>query len=99
LPFCGIRVCREPAVIASVARAYVLLKAIFNTAADDGLIRRNPCRIKGAGTEPSPERPVVSVRQIYTVADLIGPRYRALVLLAAFGSLRWVSWQRYGGQI
>jgi hypothetical protein len=29
----------------TVAKAYRLLKAIFNTAVDDGLIRRNPCRI------------------------------------------------------
>jgi hypothetical protein len=33
----------------TVAKAYRLLKAVFNTAVDDGLIRRNPCRIKGAG--------------------------------------------------
>jgi len=32
----------------SAAKAYRLLKAIMNTAVDDGLIRRNPCRIKGA---------------------------------------------------
>ena len=35
--------------VVTVAKAYRLLKAIFNTAVDDGLIRRNPCRIKGAG--------------------------------------------------
>jgi hypothetical protein len=29
----------------TVAKAYRLLKAILNTAVDDGLIRRNPCRI------------------------------------------------------
>ena len=40
----------------TVAKAYRLLKAIFNTAVDDGLLRRNPCRIKGAGQEKSPER-------------------------------------------
>jgi hypothetical protein len=33
----------------TVAKAYRLLKAILNTAVDDGLIRRNPCRIKGPG--------------------------------------------------
>jgi hypothetical protein len=32
----------------TTAKAYRLLRAIFNTALDDGLIRRNPCRIKGA---------------------------------------------------
>jgi hypothetical protein len=45
----------------TLAKAYRLLKAIFNTAVDDGLIRRNPCRIKGAGQEKSPERPVLTV--------------------------------------
>jgi integrase len=61
----------------------------MNTAVDDGLIRRNPCRIKGASEETSPERPVLSVTQVYTLADAIDPRYRALVLLGVFGSLRW----------
>jgi hypothetical protein len=35
----------------TVAKAYRLLKVILTTAADDGVIRRNPCRIKGAGRE------------------------------------------------
>jgi integrase len=73
----------------TVAKAYRLLKAIFNTAVDDGLIRRNPCRIKGAGQEKSPERPVLTVPQVYALADAADERYRALVLLAAFTSLRW----------
>ena len=38
----------------TVAKAYRLLHAIMNTAVEDGLIRRNPCRIKGAGQEYSP---------------------------------------------
>lgn len=76
----------------TVAKAYRLLKAIMNTAVDDRLIRRNPCRIKGAGQEKSPERPVLTIRQVFDLADAIGSRYRALVLLAVFGSLRWASW-------
>lgn len=39
----------------AVAKSYRLLKAIMETAADDELIRRNPCRIKGAGKESAPE--------------------------------------------
>jgi integrase len=73
----------------TTAKAYRLLRAIMNTALDDGLIRRNPCRIKGAGGEDSPERPVLTVHQVYALADAIGPRYRALILLATFASLRW----------
>ncbi|HEY2640251.1 MAG TPA: site-specific integrase, partial [Streptosporangiaceae bacterium] len=41
----------------TAAKAYRLLKAILATAVEDGLIRRNPCRVKGAGNEQSPERP------------------------------------------
>jgi integrase len=76
----------------TAAKAYRLLKSILATAVDDGLIRRNPCRIKGASVEKSPERPVLTVGQVYALADAIGPRYRALVLLACFCGLRWESW-------
>jgi integrase len=73
----------------TAAKAYRLLRAIFNTALDDGLIKRNPCRIKGADREDSPERPVLTVAQVYALADAVGLRYRPLILLAAFTSLRW----------
>ena len=73
----------------TVAKAYRLLKAILTTAADDGMIRRNPCRIKGASQEKSPERPVLTIAQVYALAGAIGQRYRAMVLLTVFASLRW----------
>jgi integrase len=73
----------------TVAKAYRLLKAVLNTALDDGVIRRNPCRIKGAGQEESPERPTLTIAQVYALVDAVGPRYRALILLAMFSSLRW----------
>jgi integrase len=73
----------------TAGKAYRLLQAIMNTAVDDGLIRRNPCRIKGAAQERSPERPILSIEDVYRLADAVSDRYRALVLLAAFGSLRW----------
>ncbi len=73
----------------TLAKAYRLLQAIMNTAVEDELVRRNPCRIKGAGVERSPERPVASIDQVYAIAEEIQPRYRALVLLATFASLRW----------
>ena len=72
----------------TAAKAYRLLRAILNTAVDDGLIRRNPCRMKGAGSENSPERPVLTVPQVYALADAIAPAI-ALILLATFASLRW----------
>ena len=73
----------------TLAKAYRLLKAVLNTAVDDGLIKRNPCRIKGAGQEKSPERPVLTITEVYALAGAVDQRYRALVLLGTFGSLRW----------
>ncbi|HEY5358960.1 MAG TPA: site-specific integrase [Streptosporangiaceae bacterium] len=80
---------RRGASPVTAAKAYRLLKAIMNTAVDDGLGRRNPCRIKGAAHDRSPEREVLTVRQVFTLASVIDPRYRAMVLLGVFTSLRW----------
>jgi hypothetical protein len=55
------------------------------------VIGRNPCRIKGAGVEPTPERPVIGIEAVLALADALPERYRALILLATFGSLRWGS--------
>ncbi|MFF3750368.1 tyrosine-type recombinase/integrase [Streptomyces sp. NPDC002018] len=72
----------------TVAKAYRLVKAILQTAADDELIRRNPCRIKGAGKESADERPVATVEQVDALADAMGPRWRLMVYFAAYASLR-----------
>ncbi|MFB6945363.1 tyrosine-type recombinase/integrase [Streptomyces sp. NPDC060286] len=73
----------------TVVKAYQILRAIMNTAVDDELIRRNPCRVKGADRYDVPERPVLTVAEVYAAADAIAPRYRLLVLLAAFTTLRF----------
>jgi integrase len=73
----------------TVVKAYQILRAVLNTAVDDELIRRNPCRVKGADRYDVPERPVLTVTEVFAVADAIAPRYRLLVLLAAFTGLRF----------
>ncbi|TFE43135.1 site-specific integrase [Streptomyces sp. ICN441] len=73
----------------SVAKSYALMRAVLMTAVEDRLIRRNPCRVKGASVAPTPERPTATVQEVYALAGAIQPRYRALVLLAAFTGLRW----------
>lgn len=71
-------------------KAYCLLRAILNTAVrEDGLIRENPCRIKGYDTYHTPERPTGGVDQVYQLAAAMPARFRALVLLAALSGLRW----------
>jgi integrase len=71
------------------AKAYRLVRAILNTAVDDGRIKRNPCRIKGAGEYRTTERPTATISQVYALAERMPSRYRALVLAAAFTGLRW----------
>jgi integrase len=70
------------------AKAYRLLRAILATAVEDELLARNPCVIRGAGVEHAPERPVASIADVYAIADAIEPRFRVLILTAAFSSLR-----------
>ncbi|MGW6907959.1 tyrosine-type recombinase/integrase [Streptomyces sp. NPDC054940] len=72
----------------AIAKAYRLLKSIMETAVDDELIKRNPCRIKGAGKEKAAERRIATVAQVDALADNIGPRWRLMVYLGAYGPLR-----------
>ncbi|MZE56669.1 tyrosine-type recombinase/integrase [Streptomyces sp. SID5770] len=72
----------------TVAKSYRLLKAILETATDDELIRRNPCRIRGAGKEVSKSGQVATVEQVDALADAVGIRWRLMVYLGAYGPLR-----------
>ncbi|MFB7942722.1 tyrosine-type recombinase/integrase [Streptomyces sp. NPDC056049] len=72
----------------TVAKSYRLLKAILETAADDELIRRNPCRIRGAGKEVSKSGQVAAVEQVDALAEAVGIRWRLMVYLGAYGPMR-----------
>ncbi|MGD9793715.1 MAG: tyrosine-type recombinase/integrase [Acidimicrobiia bacterium] len=72
----------------TLAKVYRLMRTILNTAVEDDLIVKNPCNIKGAGNEQSPERPIATIEQVEAIADAIDPRYRSLVLLATYCTLR-----------
>lgn len=76
--------------VTMAAKAYRLLRAVLMTAVkEDELIRINPCRVVGADQEKPAERPVLSVPQIFALAERMPERFRALILVTAFGSLRW----------
>ena len=79
---------RQPGAV-TVAKSYRLLRSILATAVEDGLIANNPCVIKGAGVERSPERPVATIPQVFALAEAVEPRYRMLILLATFASMRF----------
>jgi integrase len=74
----------------TAAKSYRLLRAILNTAVkDDRLLRENPCRMRGFDKESTSERPTASVEQVWRLSALMPPRFRALVIFAAFTGLRW----------
>lgn len=73
----------------TVAKAYQILRAIMNTALDDGVIQRNPCRIKGAGAAKTAERPFLEVVEVFQLAEAVPGRFRMLILLASFTGLRF----------
>ena len=70
----------------TVAKAYRLLSRILGAAVEAGYLIRNPCTVKGAGQDP--EMRFATVAQVAALAEAVGDRYRALVLVAAYGGLR-----------
>jgi integrase len=61
--------------VSVAAKAYRLLRAVLMTAVEeDKILPRNPCRIRGAGDEAAAERPVLTVAQVFALAELVGRR-------------------------
>ena len=73
----------------TIAKAYRLLRRILNVAVEAGYLPRNPAAIKGAGMERAAEMRHVSIPQLHALAEAVPGRYRALVLVAGYGGLRW----------
>ncbi len=61
--------------VSVAAKAYRLLRAVLMTVTeDDKILARNPCRIRGAGDEETVERPVLTVAQVFELAERVGRR-------------------------
>jgi integrase len=74
---------------ATRAKAYRLLARILGAAVEARYLAVNPCSIRGAASDGTSEMRIATVHQVAAIADQVPPRYRALVLVAAFGGLRW----------
>jgi integrase len=73
----------------SIAQSYRFLHMALNVAVDDGVLQRNPCRIKGAGTVKSDERPTASPAELVQLVEAITPaKYRAAVVIGGWVGLR-----------
>jgi len=72
------------------SHAYSLLRSIMRTAVADGLVEKNPVDIHGASAKPSPaDLDLFTPEQISELADLMPPRHRMAVLLAAWCGFRF----------
>jgi integrase len=73
----------------TIAKAYRLLRRSLNVVVEAGYLPRNPCTVKGAGIERAAEMRHTSIPHLHQLADAVPGRYRALILLAGYGGLRW----------
>jgi integrase len=73
---------------ATVQKCYQVMNKIMAAAVDAGLIARSPCRAIRLPRVEREEMRFLDPAEVAALADAIDPRYRALVLLGAYGGLR-----------
>jgi integrase len=72
----------------TAAGTYRLLSMMMRSAVTDEIITRNPCQVKGASVEKSPERPIATVAEVKALADAVTDKLGVAVLLSAWCQLR-----------
>ena len=80
-------VCSETGPTAT-RQAYALLRAVLNTAVEDEILSRNPCRVKGAGQATSPERPLLDLDDVDLLVNAMPSHLRTLVIVTFWAHLR-----------
>lgn len=74
---------------AAGAKAYSLLKALLQTAEDDEVIARNPCRRRGAGRSLKKRESIaLSPAELAALVEAMPQRWRALALVSGWCGLR-----------
>src|SRR5512132_1495828 len=73
---------------ATVQKCYQVLTKILAAAVDGGMIQRSPCRQVPLPKVERAEMRFLAVAEVRRLATAVGPGYRALILLGAYGGLR-----------
>jgi integrase len=73
---------------ATVVKAYQLLGRTMTAAVNADMLPRSPCRAVRLPRVEREEMRFLTPAEVARLADVIGPSYRALVLLGAYGGLR-----------
>jgi integrase len=76
--------------ITTAGKAYSLLSAIMNRAVEDGIIKTNPCKIRGArNAVTGVQRHTPTPEQIQATLNNLNARYKQLIVVAAISGLRF----------
>lgn len=76
--------------VTSASKAYKLLSSVLKRAVDEGLLVVNPCKVKGAQNADSGKKVTwPTPDEVSMIATAINPRYKVLVVLAAYSGLRF----------
>jgi integrase len=78
----------SPAGRTGAAQTYRLLKSIFNQAIADELLDRSPIKDKSATIVRSRKAQAATSEQVAVLAEQVPARYKAAVLVAAYGCFR-----------
>jgi integrase len=73
---------------ATVQKAHPLLDKVMGAAVDAGMLAQSPCRRVPLPKVEREEMRFLTPAEVATLADAIASRYRALVLVGAYGGLR-----------
>lgn len=73
----------------TVHRHYRTIRRMLRVAVDRGRIASNPCEKVQPPRIPHREMRFLTIPQVEKLAETISDRYRAWVLVAAYGGLRW----------
>ena len=73
----------------TIKGVYCLLASMMRLAEEDGVIEKTPCRRISLPPTVGNERRFLSAPEVEQLATAIDPRYRVLVLTAAYFGLRW----------
>jgi hypothetical protein len=73
----------------TAAKCYRLLRAIMQTATEDGRVAKNPCSIRSAGREEPVKRPMITLEQLDAITAAAGERWRSLIEMAAWCGLHF----------
>jgi integrase len=87
---CAVRHATVAGGIGARQATYGMLRTVFNTATADGVFSTNPATIKGGSAQRTKRQAtILTVDEMWQLADGVGERLRAWVLIAALCGLRF----------